>query len=167
MLGLESWASCSILTGGNILFCFYFCFHVVKPLMPILALLPMLCVCENPDCNLLYYQTIGNNVDFGEEIYKHDNGEFYPHIHILKLGRSVVEGRMFRTSIHFCGCVHEFHLHWCPNTWGFYKWLMTEYEWTSNPYFPGRVIETSLHSGCVCATWNDFGLTWAFSPLPC
>ena len=48
MLDLESWASGSILTGGNILSLFFFCFHVVKPLMPILALLPMLCVCENP-----------------------------------------------------------------------------------------------------------------------
>ena len=27
---------------------FLFCFHVVKPLMPRLALLPMLCVCEKP-----------------------------------------------------------------------------------------------------------------------
>ena len=29
----------SILTGGNIFSLDYFCFHVVKPLMPILALL--------------------------------------------------------------------------------------------------------------------------------
>ena len=28
----------------------FFCFHVVKPLMPILALLPILCVCEKPNC---------------------------------------------------------------------------------------------------------------------
>ena len=26
-----------------------FCFHIVKALMPILALLPMLCICENPE----------------------------------------------------------------------------------------------------------------------
>ena len=26
-----------------------FFFHIVKPPMPILALLPMLCICENPD----------------------------------------------------------------------------------------------------------------------
>ena len=37
----------SIITGGNILY-WTFCFHVEKPLMPILAVLPMLCVCENP-----------------------------------------------------------------------------------------------------------------------
>ena len=37
----------SIPTGGNILYLDFF--HIVKPLMPILALLPMLCVCENPD----------------------------------------------------------------------------------------------------------------------
>ena len=47
MLELETWVSGSILTGGNILLLFFFCFHVVKPLMPILALLPMLCACEN------------------------------------------------------------------------------------------------------------------------
>ena len=37
----------SIPTGGNILSLDFF--HTVKPPMPILALLPMLCVCENPD----------------------------------------------------------------------------------------------------------------------
>ena len=37
----------SISTGGNILSRDFF--HIVKPPMPILALLPMLCVCENPD----------------------------------------------------------------------------------------------------------------------
>ena len=37
----------SIPTGGNILSLDFF--HIVKPKMPILALLPMLCVCENPD----------------------------------------------------------------------------------------------------------------------
>ena len=31
----------SITTGGNILPMDFFCFHVVKPLMPILALLPI------------------------------------------------------------------------------------------------------------------------------
>ena len=29
---------------------FFFCFHIVKALMSILALLAILCVCENPDC---------------------------------------------------------------------------------------------------------------------
>ena len=43
----------SIPTGGKILLLDFFCFHVVKPLMPILALLPMLCDCENPDCEPL------------------------------------------------------------------------------------------------------------------
>ena len=42
MLDLESWASSSILTGGNILLLFFFCFHVVKTLMAIMALLPTL-----------------------------------------------------------------------------------------------------------------------------
>ena len=37
----------SIPTGGNILSLDFF--HIVKLPMPILALLPMLCVCENPD----------------------------------------------------------------------------------------------------------------------
>ena len=37
----------SIPTGGNILSLDFF--HLVKPPMPILALLPMLCVCENPE----------------------------------------------------------------------------------------------------------------------
>ena len=41
MLDLESWASGSILTGGNILLLF-FCFHVVKTLKSIMALLPTL-----------------------------------------------------------------------------------------------------------------------------
>ena len=40
---LETWASDSILTGDIGLFCF----HVLKPLMPMLALLPMLGICEN------------------------------------------------------------------------------------------------------------------------
>ena len=40
----------SVPTGGNILY-WIFSFHVVKPVMPILALLPMLCVCENSDCS--------------------------------------------------------------------------------------------------------------------
>ena len=39
----------SILSGGNILSLDFFCFHIVNPLMRILALLPMLCVCENSD----------------------------------------------------------------------------------------------------------------------
>ena len=34
--------------GGNILW-LEFCVHIVKALIPILALLPMLCVCENPE----------------------------------------------------------------------------------------------------------------------
>ena len=37
----------SILTRGNFLSSDFF--HVVKPPMPILALLPVLCVCEKPD----------------------------------------------------------------------------------------------------------------------
>ena len=44
----------SIPAGGNI-FHWIFCFHVVKPLMVILALLPMLCVCENLDCAQIHY----------------------------------------------------------------------------------------------------------------
>ena len=36
----------SMLTEGNIVLLEYFCFHIVKPLMQLLALLPMLCVCE-------------------------------------------------------------------------------------------------------------------------
>ena len=39
----------SMATSGNILSLFFFSFHVVKPLMPIFALLPMLCVCEKLD----------------------------------------------------------------------------------------------------------------------
>ena len=38
----------SIPTRGNILSLDFF--HIVKPLIPILALWPVLCVCENPDC---------------------------------------------------------------------------------------------------------------------
>ena len=41
MLDFEYWASGSILTEGNILLLF-FCFHVVKPLKSIMALLPTL-----------------------------------------------------------------------------------------------------------------------------
>ena len=37
----------SIPTGGNIFHWIFF--HIVKPPMAILALLRMLCVCENPD----------------------------------------------------------------------------------------------------------------------
>ena len=36
-----------ILTEGNILSLDFF--HIMNPEIPILALLPMLCVCENPD----------------------------------------------------------------------------------------------------------------------
>ena len=39
-----------MLTEGNIVLLEYFCFHIVKLLMQLLALLPMLCVCENPEC---------------------------------------------------------------------------------------------------------------------
>ena len=35
-------------TVGNILSLDFF--HIVKPQIPILALLPMLCICENPEC---------------------------------------------------------------------------------------------------------------------
>ena len=38
----------SIPNGINILLLDFFCFYVVKPQMPMLALLPMLCVCEKP-----------------------------------------------------------------------------------------------------------------------
>ena len=39
-------------------------FHIVKPPMPILALLPMLCVCENPDWSdqFNYVACIDDNV---------------------------------------------------------------------------------------------------------
>ena len=37
----------SIITWGNMLSLDFF--HTVKPSMPILASLPMLCVCENPE----------------------------------------------------------------------------------------------------------------------
>ena len=47
VLALESGVQGAIL-GGEITFCYWiFCFHVVKPLMPILVSLPMLSVCEN------------------------------------------------------------------------------------------------------------------------
>ena len=48
----------SIGTGGNILSLDFFCFHVVNPLKPILALLPMLCVCEKSDWKI----SLMNNV---------------------------------------------------------------------------------------------------------
>ena len=51
MLDLESEAMRgpgSIPTGGNILSLGFF--YVVKPLMPILALLPILSICEKPGC---------------------------------------------------------------------------------------------------------------------
>ena len=38
----------SIPAGGNILSLDFF--HVVKPPMPILALLPILSICEKPEC---------------------------------------------------------------------------------------------------------------------
>ena len=40
----------SIPTGNNILSQDFF--HIVKPPMSILALLPLLCVFENPECNI-------------------------------------------------------------------------------------------------------------------
>ena len=40
----------SIPTGGNIFHWIFFCFHVVKPLMPILALLATLFNYEKLDC---------------------------------------------------------------------------------------------------------------------
>ena len=53
-LDLGSAVSGSILTGGNILSLELFFFHVeVKPMMAILALLLMLCVCEKLECNSL------------------------------------------------------------------------------------------------------------------
>ena len=42
-------------------------FHVVKPLMPILVLLPMLCVCEKLDCNHC------NGAMVGRLLNAHDN----------------------------------------------------------------------------------------------
>ena len=53
MLDIESEAMRgpgSIPTGGNILSLDFF--HVVKPLMPILVLLPILSICEKPDFSL-------------------------------------------------------------------------------------------------------------------
>ena len=39
-----------VLFPPGVTFCYQiFCFHIVKPLMAILALLPMLCICEKPD----------------------------------------------------------------------------------------------------------------------
>ena len=52
MLDLESEVLGSILTGSNIFVTGFFCLHVVKPLMSILALLPMLCVCKNWNAEL-------------------------------------------------------------------------------------------------------------------
>ena len=51
MLDLESEVNQRprFLTKDNTLSLDFFGFHVVKPPMPILALLPMLCACENPD----------------------------------------------------------------------------------------------------------------------
>ena len=48
MLDLESWASGSILTG--VTFCHWIFFHVVKPLISILPLLP---INEKLDCHML------------------------------------------------------------------------------------------------------------------
>ena len=46
---LESEVLGSILSGGNILSLEFLLFRIVKPIMAILALLPMLCVCEKLD----------------------------------------------------------------------------------------------------------------------
>ena len=57
MLDLESEAMRglgSIPTGGNI-FHWIFCFHVVKSLMPILALLPFLCISKNSNDSFLKF----------------------------------------------------------------------------------------------------------------
>ena len=51
VLELEPEGQGSCPTMGNILLLDFFCFHVVKPLILILALLPMLCVCEDPACS--------------------------------------------------------------------------------------------------------------------
>ena len=48
----------SILSGGNIFHWIFFCFHVVKPLMPILALLS----------TLSNYKKNSNAIDF---LYRH------------------------------------------------------------------------------------------------
>ena len=59
MLELESWASGSILTGGNILLLFFFCFHIVKTLKSIMALLPFLCISKKLYyiCPYYYYES--------------------------------------------------------------------------------------------------------------
>ena len=50
----------SILTGGNITG--FFCFHVVKPLMLILVLLPILYVREKVDCVTLRMGCCGKGI---------------------------------------------------------------------------------------------------------
>ena len=45
----------SLLTGGNILSLDFFCFHIVKPLMPILALLPFLCISKRGSLNWAHF----------------------------------------------------------------------------------------------------------------
>ena len=44
----------------NILLLEFFCFHVVKPLMLILVLLPCLCVSEKRDRNDIRVYSVGN-----------------------------------------------------------------------------------------------------------
>ena len=51
----------SIPTWGNFLSLEFFCFHVVKIKMPILA---FLCVCEKLDCNVLFKWSLQNTTDF-------------------------------------------------------------------------------------------------------
>ena len=47
-----------VLFPPGVTFCYQiFCFHVVKPLMPILALLPMLCICEKPNWKNFFLNT--------------------------------------------------------------------------------------------------------------
>ena len=53
VVDLESWASGSILTGGNILLLFCVCFHVFKTLKSIMALLPTLFNYEKTRLELL------------------------------------------------------------------------------------------------------------------
>ena len=51
----------------------FFCFHIVKPLMPILALLSMLCVYENPDSLLTIHLNVEIVVNFPNHLNYHRN----------------------------------------------------------------------------------------------
>ena len=49
VLDLESEVQAQVQSSLGVTFCHWIFVHVVKPLMPILALLPMLRVCDNPE----------------------------------------------------------------------------------------------------------------------